>query len=906
MKSYPNSSVLSYISLFLITILIKTSLSIESPFIFFKEETSLFYKYINASLGEEELQIDPNCAAFLMEKFSRSEITFKFLQDTSHVFSKLGSYQDCKNKIYYSPYDKNVSTKGTEFRYILAYSPKDVYMDNSFLFSICIPKINDCTIDDYRSLLESFNTKTDLLNEEIVIDSLEIYVIGENNYNFKKIYEEKIYIGLIIILIFLLILLCEIFPIIPVKLFKCCFKKNKSSFTNQNNRKSDAMRPLSAYENIYLTKLSKSFDLRESLGEIFGNTGKNIGNDNGISFLKGLRSICLIFFILGKTLEALYSYPVQQHKQEFFNKIPLSFLYFFQRMTKNLFLSISSFSLCYKILCYFDNEVEQKELKNKDIKIDTISPDDINNLKMNNEEETQEMNKIKKKRRKRKKTSSSCKKPKKKVKSDSEKNLHNIPLSLKEKKTNILNENNSNTSSSNSNIIEQKALSEKNLPNISKNSSKSSSSKKSPDSGDLTKLPTINQFKNYIVSVNAYSQISIIDYLVFCFRQFYKYFLYVSLVLIFRYTYYDFISMISENPMWEFIINTYVKKLQAQHLLGIIFLYIPFYKKAKIEIKYDTYDIIILEISFFILCSLIIFISYKRNIRLDIIAIAGFIFSLIIKIGTFLIFQKFYNSSYSDNCFYPSKGFTDQKINYIINNPLYNISCIFIGLFFGLINYVIQKGAKKIEKFKDKIYLNIPIKYVNSLRKKTKFWTFIISLIFIIIFFWCGFSYYFLFELKEESEDDAYAIKFYQNVFINIYYSIDVDIFTLCVFLFIMPYILIGDNSFISFLQHDYWNMLSKPYYSFMLLMPNSINELLYRANTTVELENYNIIFFAIINFLFGIFTGTILYTIFEIPLKKLNKFIFEKKEDIIGEEDDNDLEVGPFTEKGRISVTSV
>jgi len=848
----------------------KEGTSSSRPLTFLTDETNLFRKFIVGTLNDqEETSGDPNCLDYLLKTFQNNTLaTLKLIQDSSHSLSRLGSYQDCKYKIYYNDSDNSRTDDELNFTYVLFYTPYTAPNIRPTLFSICVPECSDCQNDDYLNILQSFNLKTEFFDTTQLAES-QVYILNDEA---KKV-NDKFYIGIFVIIFFAFILICEIFPLIPVTLFKCCFKKKIIS--KKNNSKSKKKNSVEIYEISSISNFEKSFDLKESIGEIYGvESNAGINNDSGISFLKGLRGICLMLFILGESLEAVYQYPVKKSEKLYFNTPSLSFLYFFNRFTKNLFLSISSFSLCYKILCYFDNEIERSELKNINIKLDVINPDIINNTF----EEREEPNE--KKRKKSKKDRKS--KDKSKISLEGSKSSENLSgLNLKR--------NNSGSTSS--------------LSNLSK------TGKKSLSSGDLTKMPSISQFNSLITETELYSKISFKSVMVFLFRQFYKYLLFVAIVLIFRYSYYDFVSKIVDNPMWEFIKNSYVNKLTPVHILSFIFLIFPFSFKVNYDVVYDPYDIIILEISLFIIFSFILFLIYKTNLRFDIIVLIMFPIGIGIKIGIYYYILDNTKSVFQEY-FYPSKGFTNKDYRFLLNNIFYYIPCISIGLFFGLVNYTIQKSAKSIEQFKDKLYLIIPIQFTNLLKKMPVLYSFIFSIIFIIYFIWCGLSYNLLFLSEDKLNEDLLAIGFYTNNLINIYYSVDVDILIVLIFLAIIPFSLIGENVFISFLEHEYWNILSKPYYSYMLIIQITGTNILYRMNTNVELNLFSILFLAIINFIFGIILGAILYTFFEVPLKKLNKFIFSKKEDNKIEEDNDEVEgegdIEIFDKEERISDTAL
>ena len=838
------------------------------PITFLEEESNLFKDVILSTLNQDETSANPNCVYFLSQLFSNhSLVTLKLLQDSSHSLSKLGSYQDCLYKIYYNGEHNSTTSENINYTYILFYTPASSPNPRPTLFSICVPEVTDCEKEDYCDILTSFNDKTEIL-DTIQIAGVEAYIINEDS---KKV-NDKFYIGMIVLAFFIFIILCEIFPCIPVCLFKCCFKKKIKA---ENKKKKINNKNYEIYSSTSLSNLEKSFDIKESIGEIYGvESNAGINNDSGISFLKGLRGICLMLFILGKTLEAVYQYPVKNYNRLYFNTPSLSFLYFFNRFTKSLFLSLSAFSLCYKIICYFDNEIEKTtELKNINIKIDDINPDIINN-NLREEEELNESNEIKRKKSKKSRRKSQ-KKSTETIGSKSSENLASVNL----KKT-------ASNSSSSSSL------------SLSKN-------KKSFSSGDLTKMPSMSQFNSIITETKFYHDLSFKSLSIFLFRQFYKYILFITIFLFYRYSYYDIISQTAENPMWEFIKNYYINKLHSKHMVAMIFLYFPFYPKANKNIDYAPYDIIILEITLFIVCSLILFIIYKTNFRFDLILFLLFAFGIGAKIWAYYYILDMERTIFDDN-FYPSMGFTNKEWKFIFNNIFYYIPCISIGLFFGLINYAIQKSAQNINEFKDKLYLSTPIILINYLKKMPILYSLIFSISFIILFIWCGLSYNILFLSDKKLMEDSLAAGFYKDNSINVYYSCDVDILVFFMFLAIIPFNLMGENIFISFLKHEYWNILAKPYYSYMLIIQIIGTNILYRMNTKVELNLKCVLFFGIITFIFGIILGAILYTFFEVPFKKLNKFILSKKEDNKIEEDIEEDDIQIFEHDEKIAGTSL
>ena len=798
---------------------------IEKALTFIPEESLLFQKYLKAAF-ESSNGADPNCIDYLITTYGNSIFpSMKLIRDSSYSIGKLGSYQDCKYKIYYDSNNESLSSQNISYNYLLVYDTPTDYSTNPILFSLCVPNAPDCEEKDFKSIIPQFMQKTGF--NELISEDINVYIL-DDDYN---IVDQRFYIGLVVVVFCLIMFVFGFFPGFASCLFKCCFRKKTTS------------KNIDLYDTRNLINFEKAFDIKESLSEIYAK-GVGVGYDTGISFIKGLRGIFLFFYIMGNTLESIYQYPLQKEYKQFFNDKALSFLFFFNRVCKNVFLSLSAFTLCYKILCYFDNEIERNELKNLNIKLDYINPDVINS---SIQEEEQLRRRSKKKRK-----------------------SHGGSPNTTKNSSSGSPENSINSSSTKKNFNNSNSVISANKTSLSKSSS-----------GDLSKMPSMAKINSVIAEIKFYNKLSCKSFWIFFFRQFYKYFLYVIAVLFYILFYYNFISLTTDNPMWEFIKNAYVKKFQPKYIASLIFLFFPFDNEANEKIRYNFFDIIILEIYLFILFSLVLFITYKINSRLDIFSIILFFFGIGAKISIYFIIIYVIGKSKqaTEEIFYPSKGFTNKNYNLVLNNPLYYFASISIGLFFGLVNYVIQKSAKSINDYQDKLYLSIPILFVNSLKKRPLIYSIIFFVIFITYFIWSGLSYNAMFLSEEELNNDSKANAFFGNKLINIYYSVDVDIFVFLLFLTVTSFSLIGENIISSFLEHEYWNIFSRPYFSFMLLVQTVGTNILYRMNSQINNSISSILFFTITNIISSIIFGMLLYILLEVPFKKINKFIFRRKE---------------------------
>ena len=93
-------------------------------------------------------------------------------------------------------------------------------------------------------------------------------------------------------------------------------------------------------------------------------------------------------------------------------------------------------------------------------------------------------------------------------------------------------------------------------------------------------------------------------------------------------------------------------------------------------------------------------------------------------------------------------------------------------------------------------------------------------------------------------------------------------------FLFVIFLFLTGENFFISFLEHDYWNLVVRPYYSFLIVINMISYFIFYQIESRVKIEFFNICFFSLLILVLSLFGNMILFVFVEIPLKKVNKLL--------------------------------
>ena len=185
-------------------------------------------------------------------------------------------------------------------------------------------------------------------------------------------------------------------------------------------------------------------------------------------------------------------------------------------------------------------------------------------------------------------------------------------------------------------------------------------------------------------------------------------------------------------------------------------------------------------------------------------------------------------------------------------------------------------------------FLKTPV-IIKDWHDKTHIKYFYFVLIFlslIIIFFICShyiFIYY-QYTIKDNKEDSDMKKKFIKlslkdiitNKLLNIIYLIDIEIVVLFVQwgFFIL---LIKQQFIIEFFNHIYWTFFNKFYFSFLLACNSSILYIFYQSETVVKLNIFNLWLYFFICTVFIFIVTFLIYIAFELPLKKISKYLLSR-----------------------------
>ena len=335
------------------------------------------------------------------------------------------------------------------------------------------------------------------------------------------------------------------------------------------------------------------------------------------------------------------------------------------------------------------------------------------------------------------------------------------------------------------------------------------------------------------------------------------------------------------------------------------------------------------EIIFFLIGVLIISVGFKNKWRFDIFILCLIPSIFITKVViSYLIFYK--NFTLEEN--YSTMFYVFYNYGRFMINPFFNLPYYLIGMYFGLINYAVQKGIislyaiSKINLYKSKKDLNniitnkneedeietnsdlentfsndgceekdfqnkeyreelinmpfliLPIKFFLWHKQQNKIYLYIIFLILILLFFIFTFIIHiqYIINSTNEYEDEALnnALK---NDFVNFIYRIDIEFVVLFVHWGLFYIIMKANSIATEFLGNIFWIILSRPYFSYILVINTFILFMFYHDETLIEMNTIYIFMYSIIagagTFIFTSF----FYIFFELPYKRMIKVIYKR-----------------------------
>ena len=758
----------------------------------------------------------------------------KTYEGSSKGFIDLNSFYNCfnyENSSFFTIYPKNKNKNAKEN---ITRLDADGINQHCWVIGICLAK-NFCNEEDIKILFQVINQ---IFNYPFAFYNQENIEVVEYNTTFEEISSFKhIFPRIIPLLLIIIQIIFMIVKIIPVSLYGCILKRKYIRDKNLNDI--DLLLNNPSFLKQVSLKIKECFSLSYILEDLSSSKKNELFKEEELTYIKGIKTLGILFFVFGINFSVIYNHPLSlsgsTQREEFLSSREVALLVICFRLAPGLILSSSGYSLCYKFISFLDKKltnigldsIESKknlETKNNDNKNNNTRSLTFNETPNSNKQnvEYEKINKTEK---------------------YSDKRISN---NLNSKDTNESNNMNSESQSYVENTLGIKFYLE-----------------------DLSKEQLNQMFKDQRINDNLIlSEISpdIIPnslYFNFVFHQTHKIFLIPICIMIYKYSF-PLIAAYFGSPLFHIIYKDFFQKLENE-IVNYLFFgnFVELFQHNEKFSMTKLFIIPICELNFFVLCSVLIFISYKKKLRLDLI-----IFFLII----FLVIFKAVYILVDINSRNPGTFYFDSPYQNFFFNPIFNFDFYLIGMLFGLVNYVVQNEINKNDNLIDErpfVIFPITIYKLCTFRKKKKI---IIHFIFIIILLISSLIIIpILFSINFQSiiknNDPGYIFSFIA--------SIDIEIFLYCFHFFAMGSYVSGKNIFYSFLNAPFYMYIVKLGFWISLGTPTVTYIAVYSNEANFDLRFFMVIFYGFIILSNLIIISLLIFITMEMPYKKLIKLYF-------------------------------
>ena len=410
-----------------------------------------------------------------------------------------------------------------------------------------------------------------------------------------------------------------------------------------------------------------------------------------------------------------------------------------------------------------------------------------------------------------------------------------------------------------------------------------------------------NKFYNKFFNKNKEKPILSYKYLFsFYLKQMNKYIIYILFLCFFIFSINNAVLLFrGETPLWEFFNEKMItSSKKVYYILPLLFGFkshiIPLLSNNKDINILDYFYLPFQELFYFMISSLIIFIGYRNNFKID-------RFFKIIGILIFIYRIFYYSLNHLDNKDY----FNFNEYGKFFNSILYNYNFYICGIIFGMINYVLQKGyAERDLELQEKIYLFSSTKFLRKIKKSKKKTLNIISIICLLMIIIISFFQQIIASVYNYDKEGELQ-KYKDNIFSQIILFFDSDIYVILFFLLAFCQYIKGDNKINNFFCHNFWSMFNNFYFTYIILINPIILYIIYTTDTKIV---FNLSHCFLYTFICGtlVFLSTLLiYSIFELPLKKLINFLIKLRETDIKERLSTIENVSPQEQRFLDNVTA-
>ena len=342
--------------------------------------------------------------------------------------------------------------------------------------------------------------------------------------------------------------------------------------------------------------------------------------------------------------------------------------------------------------------------------------------------------------------------------------------------------------------------------------------------------------------------------------------------------YYDLNGIIFLGSMWKIFIHDYINPIKNEILnliLGYTSTYSFHYSGNESENLLYFFWLFYNEVIFFLISSIIIYFGYKYKLGIDLYFKMIIILTLMIKIILFFFIEDFQNGS----LYYYYNNFGS-----IFVNPLYNYSYYVIGIYFGSLNYVLQKRITYSDiEHQEKPFL-LSFLPVLSFYQQNGIITKIINLFICIILILFNLLYYIyskIIKTNSNNDDNIYSDSFEEVIFgkiNNFFLLIDTEIYVFLVHLSCFLFC-IGNNSVIKFLlTNSFWSIFNKIYTIFIIIINPTILYILFTIDMRIPLNISYCLLYTLISGFLTFIISILCYIFFELPCKRIIKLILKEQ----------------------------
>ena len=612
-------------------------------------------------------------------------------------------------------------------------------------------------------------------------------------------------------------------------------------------------------------------------GQCLCNTEKILGKKekNEIKILRGLRGLTIFSIVISTSFFYIYHSPTkvfnEENIEELLNDFSFPFVYHGERFGKKILYALSGFELVNAMIYFLNNyykfdyeeflNEKNKPIIEKNYESDNLSEENINQPEIKKEEkkliiidgneEEEEDEKEEENKNNKVEMNQLAQKENPSQKSEEEKD---IDIFNKD----YLSKNKKGFENDDDESIDDEIGEENNL--IEKEKEKEEEEIKKSISKDCSYLSNIKKMNKKVLFI-------------WYFKQFYKYILFIIGIYLFKYgTIYLFMFLKSISPIMTIFYFDISQKFTYVHFLSNLFLFSPFSYSTFYWI--DPFCLVYNEITFFIIGSFLIYVSYKFCWRLDLILLFSFFILLFAKICISIFI--FFKSDFYPAMFYQFENLYVIIKSYLLSNQLMNLNIFLLGMFFGEIYYCVYNQEEEDEP----AYLTIPRKLKNkfvnlcygnpSYCKAIAIYTILFIFIALYLAIICVYEIFIFLFLKNGDKN------FFFDKILNIVALVDGDI-GIIVFMLILATLFFNSNNIISnFLEHKFWRILSGPYWSNLILLHIISTFVFYYSENKTKLFFPSIIFLGFEIQILLLFASFIFYTLIEFPLKYLNNIIIK------------------------------